>query len=370
MGWTLTSADEHFSHQVPFPHAMVGSSDPNWRERYWISLHDVATQRFILSAGFGKYPNQDVMEAFAIAQAGDSQRNLRVSRQLLPDVEALRVGPMSVEVLVPLETLRFEIAPNASGISGRFTWHAAMPAMLEGRHFEINRSRVSHDLARYVQLGRVEGTLTIGDDTFALDPETTWAERDHSWGIRPMAPFPGEAPPKSVDWNFLAFCPIQFPQFCVHFYLFESQAGRPTHLSATLLRKDGGGEGDPIEAVEHDFEWLPDAPVLTLLKGSIRLRLYSGRCVEITIRGLAPRAYLRGGGYGVDHGRWKGESSLEHEVWDLKAHDQLPKYFASSSDHLVEARCDGETGYGIIEYMVRRAHEKYAPALPPSRRAA
>ena len=33
----LTPPDEHFTHQVPLAHAMVGSSDPGWRERYWVS---------------------------------------------------------------------------------------------------------------------------------------------------------------------------------------------------------------------------------------------------------------------------------------------------------------------------------------------
>lgn len=369
MGWSLSRADEFFTHQVPCPHAMVGSSDPNWRERYWISLHDVKRQDFILSAGFGKYPNQDVFEACAMAQTGNQQRNLRLSRQLRPDVDSMRVGPMAVEVLEPLQALRFSIAPNPSGIEGDFTWRAALPAMLEGRHFEIQRSRVSHDLARYVQLGRVEGTLAIGPRTFRLDPETTWAERDHSWGLRPMAPFPGEPPAAPAEWNFLAFCPLQFPGFAVHFYLFEAQAGRPTHLSASLVRSNGSeGEDDEIEAVEHEFRWFDGAPVITLEGGTIVLRLYSGKTVEIALRALAPRVYLRGGGYGVDHGRWKGESHLEHDTWDLSDSQKLPVWAASSSDHLVEARCGDQVGYGIIEYMVRRAHAKYAPALPPSRR--
>lgn len=368
MGWSLCGADEYFHHQVPFPHAMVGSSDPNWRERYWISLHDVARQNFILSAGFGKYPNQDVMEACAMAQTGDAQYNLRVSRRLLLAVDSMAVGPMSVEVIEPLKTLRFEIAPNPSGIEGRFTWRAAMAPMLEGRHFEINRARVSHDLARYVQLGRVDGELAFGGRTFLLDPKTTWAERDHSWGIRPMAPFPGQPPTQSAEWNFLAFCPIQFPDFAIHFYLFEVQAGRPTHLSAMLVRKDGSDGDDPIEAVDHDFKWAQGAPVLTLRGGRITLRLFSGKRIEIELLALAPRVYLRGGGYGVDHGRWQGETHLEHETWNLADTEKLRSYSASSSDHLVEARCDGQVGYGIIEYMVRREHRLYAPALPPSPR--
>jgi hypothetical protein len=80
---------------------------------------------------------------------------------------------------------------------------------------------------------------------------------------------------------------------------------------------------------------------------------------------LAPRVYLRGGGYGVDHGRWKGELQLEHETWDLSDPVQFGGYARGSSDHMVEARCDGHTGYGIIEYMVRRGHTRYASALPP-----
>lgn len=370
MGWVLSRADEYFNHQVPFPHAMVGTSDPNWRERYWISIQDVRAQDFILSAGLGKYPNQDVMEGFVIAQAGTTQRNLRLSRQLLPQVDSMAVGPLSVEVLEPLKTLRFRIEENAAGVRGEFTWHSAMPSMLEGRHFEINRARVSHDLARYVQLGRVDGVLHIGDKRFTLDPESTWGERDHSWGLRPMAPFPGEPPTQSADWNFLAFCPIQFPDFSVHFYLFEAQAGRPTHLSASIVYKDDREDDDSIEAVDHDFRWVPDAPVLTLSSGRISLRLFSGQRIDIDIEALGPRVYLKGGGYGVDHGRWKGGSHSEHEVWDLSDAEKLRGYALSSSDHLIRARSGNQTGYGIIEYMVRRGHQRYAPALPPSRRKA
>lgn len=360
----LTAPDEFFNHQVAFPHAVVGSSDPNWRERYWISVQDVARRDVILTVGFGKYPNQDVLEACAMVQHGTAQRNLRASRQLSSDPVVTSVGPLSVTVIEPLKTLRFEIKPNDSGISADFTWHAAMPAMLEGRHFEINRARVSHDLVRYVQLGRIEGELHIPGQSFALKPDTAWAERDHSWGLRPMARVPGEPPHASAEWNFLAFCPIQFPEFCLHFYLFEAQAGRPTHLSASIVYKDGRDADDPIRDVEHDFEWQSGAPVITLKSGSITLHFYSGRSLKVELRAQAPRVYLSGGGYGIDQGRWKGEYQLEHEVWDLADPKKLREYARSSSDHMLEARCEGQVGYGIIEYMVRRAHVKYAGALP------
>ena len=235
----LTAPDEFFNHQVAYPHAVVSNSDPAWRERYWISLHDVVQRNFILSAGFGKYPNQDVMEAFVIVQHGSTQRNLRLSRQLTPGSDQMAVGCFSVEVVEPLKTLRFRLGANPSGILADFTWHASMPAMLEHKHFEVSRTRVSHDLIRYVQLGRISGHASTPEGQFVFTPESTWAERDHSWGVRPMAAVAGEPPVASVAWNFLAFCPLQFSTFALHFYLFESQQGRPTHLSACMVHADG-----------------------------------------------------------------------------------------------------------------------------------
>ena len=50
----LTGADEYFNHQTALPHQVVASSDPNWRERYWVSVHDVVSRDYVLSFGFGK----------------------------------------------------------------------------------------------------------------------------------------------------------------------------------------------------------------------------------------------------------------------------------------------------------------------------
>jgi hypothetical protein len=357
----LISADEYFNHQVSLPHMVVASSDPNWRERYWISIQDSRRDDFILSFGFGKYPNQDLMEGFAITAHGTIQRNLRTSRQLSGGSQTIDVGPLSAEIIEPLKTLRFRLEDNPSEISFDLIWHASMPSMLEGRHFEVNRSRVTHDLSRYVQLGRISGEVRLPGFHLKLEPETGWGERDHSWGIRPMAAVPGEPPAASAEWNFLAFCPIQFESFCVHIYLFEMQYGRPTHLSASIVTRDeSSSERYAISGIEHDFVWDFDAPVRTLKGGRLVVHFFDEESKTIEIVARAPRVYLRGGGYGVDQGRWKGETHLEHEQWDLSDHERLKHYAASSGDHMIEAHCDGETGFGIIEYMVRRGHRKYA----------
>jgi hypothetical protein len=358
-GMFLTAPDEYFNHQAAVPHFMVGVSDPNWRERYWVSIQNVVTQDFIMSIGFGKYPNKDIMEGFAIAQYGTRQWNLRISRQLLPKSDSIEVGPLCAEILEPLRTIRLRLDPNASGLAFDLLWRADLAPMLEGRHFELNRARVTHDLVRYVQLGRVEGRIDLPGRAVTLTPETGWGERDHSWGVRPMRSVAGDPPVASAAWNFLMFCPIQFQQFAVHIYLFESQAARPTHLSASIVRRADDLGDTEVQTIEHDLVWEERAPIRTLKGGSISLVLVSGEKLTVDLRPLAPRVYLKGGGYGVDHGQWKGEYHIEHEEWDLSTAEALKGYVLGSSDHMIEATCNGQTGYGIIEYVVRSAHQKY-----------
>jgi hypothetical protein len=75
------------------------------------------------------------------------------------------------------------------------------------------------------------------------------------------------------------------------------------------------------------------------------------------------RAFLRAGGYGGYkgwfQGHWKGEESLEHEVWDLTEFEKLRARGASSSDHLVRVVSDHRIGHGIAEYMVLPGHHRY-----------
>jgi hypothetical protein len=365
----LSPGDEYFGHQVALPIHSVASSDPGWRERYWISVHDIAAKDFVLSTGYGKYPNRDVMEGFCIAAKGDMQRNLRVSRTLAPRYTDIAVGPMAVEILDPLKTFRFTLGDNPTGTTYDLTWQASAPAALEGRHFEVNRGRVSHDIVRYVQTGRLSGEIRFGGERFDVTPDRWWGVRDHSWGMRPMTGVPGDPPVASVKWNFLAFMPIQFPSFSLHVYLFEAQPGRPTHLTAAIMRPEGSGEhDDEVKSVSHDFRWVENAPMQTLVGGDFRIEFYNGEVMDIAITACPGRAYLKGGGYGTTHGKWLGDDHSEHDEYDLADTEALRGYNHHSSDHLIEARCNGETGYGVIEYMIRRGYGKYAEAHRPSRR--
>lgn len=364
----LTAQDEYFTHQVALPHNVVATSDPNWRERYWFSIADAVEKDFVLSLGFGRYPNRDVMDGFCIAARGTTQRNLRASRELSPRHHDVAVGPFTIEVIDPLKTLRLSMADHECGLGFDLVWHASVEPVLEGHHFELNRNRVTHDLVRYVQTGRMEGEIRIGGETIPATRDRFWGVRDHSWGMRPMSAMPGDPPLGKVEWNFLLFMPIQFESFSIHIYLFESRWGRPTHLTASIMYPEGTEvPDDEIKGVTHDFRWVEGAPVQTLVGGTFTIEFLDRAPLVIDITAHPGRAYLQGGGYGTSQGRYQGVTHEEHEVWDLADAAKVRDYATHSSDHLIEARCNGEQGFGIVEYLIRRGFDRYGEALPPRR---
>lgn len=368
----LSAPDEYFTHQVAYPHAMVGSSDPSWRERYWISLQDIVGKDTVLSLGLGQYPNQDTQEGFAALSDGKTQTNVRLARTLAPRNDELRIGPLRVEIVKPFEELRFILDENPSGLAFDITWTSRLEPVLEGRHFQISRTRVTYDAIRYVQLGRASGTLTGPDGERTLTPETWWGERDHSWGTRTLPRATGAPPGVRPDWTMLMFCPLQLPEFGLHFYVYEAEPGRPLHLSAGISRPFGAPDDEElITGVDHDLRWVVGAPAPTLEGGTITLTLSSKRKLDFDLTAQIGRAHLRGGGYegwnGWYQGHWKGDNVLEHEVWDLTDRDQLYRYAKAGSDHLVEVRHEGQVGYGIMEYMVLPGYPRYQEAIPPRR---
>lgn len=368
----LTPPDEYFTHQVAYPHAMVGSSDPSWRERYWISIQDTAAKDTVLTLGLGQYPNQDTQEGFAVLSTGGRQHNVRMARALAPRSHEMQVGPLRVEIVRPFEELRLILDENASGLAFDVTWTSDLEPVLEGRHFQVSRTRVTYDAVRYVQLGRAAGTITVPGKEFRLDPTTWWSERDHSWGTRPLPRAQGAPPGERPEWKMLLFCPLQLPEFGLHLYLYEAEPGRPLHLSAGFMPKRGAAPFDElVVGVEHDLRWVAGAPAATLAGGRLTLTLDSGRKMDFELTAQPGRAHLRGGGYegwnGWYQGHWKGEENLEHEVWDLGDREQFYRYAKAGSDHLVEVRHDGQVGYGVLEYMVLRGYPRYGEAIPERR---
>lgn len=361
----LSSIDESFQHQVAFPQSVVSSSDPGWRERYWVNFQDTRTKDRSISLGLGKYPNQDVFEGFVCLSERGTQTNLCLSRSISSrplDKELLEVGPLRVDVVEPFRQLRFVLGPNPSGLELDVTWTSVCEPILEDRHLEVVRGRITHDLIRYVQLGRMSGTLSTASGPIEVRADDWYAERDHSWGLRPIPVKPGAPPAQPPIWKFLMFCPLQFDTFAAHIYLYETTPGQPLHLSASLVGTHGHPDPPTVQSISHELTWVEDAPAATLEGGTIRFDLIDGTSREVTLVAHPQRILLRGAGYGRDHGDWKAEEWFEVDHWDLNDAAVLRKAAGASTDHLIEARCAGEVGYGVMEYVVRTGYPKYQAA--------
>lgn len=180
----LTEADEFFNHQIVNTHATVDTADRSWTEKVWFTFarKDGSLQA---SFGLGKYSNRNVLDGFAGVQRATTQYTVRASRVLRPALEAMAVGPLRYDVIVPLREVRVTLTENAAQpISFDLTFTDLLPAFFEGRDREIHHGRLATDVVRYHQAGTATGWIEIDGERIAVDPDEWFAIRDHSWGVR------------------------------------------------------------------------------------------------------------------------------------------------------------------------------------------
>jgi len=61
----LTAWDELMCHQLPTTMDYVQTDNPEWTERIYISLYNVAEKDVVIGCGVGQYPNKNVQDGFA-----------------------------------------------------------------------------------------------------------------------------------------------------------------------------------------------------------------------------------------------------------------------------------------------------------------
>ncbi|WP_141005680.1 hypothetical protein [Nocardioides humi] len=193
----LTPYDEFPVHQSSRPFSMIPSTDYGWDDGYYFGMMN-ARDRMFLDVNFRVNPNTDMVGGAAVFVRGDRQFVLRLNRVWRDDF-ALRIGPLSLEVLEPLRSWRLRLEENDSGLAFDVCWQGASPPILEAHHLVHQRGRVMTDQSRYNQAGRASGAIDFRGDRVELTPDVWGAARDHSWGIYvqrpPFAPDPRWLPP-------------------------------------------------------------------------------------------------------------------------------------------------------------------------------
>ncbi len=108
--------------------------------------HDI-NGKFHLATNFGYYPNRNIMDAFCcFTVKGKTQYNVRASRELRPDIDIIKVGPFSYEMVAQLKKVRFALGENEYGISFDITCEGVSPPHEEDpeqRHITRGRIQLS-----------------------------------------------------------------------------------------------------------------------------------------------------------------------------------------------------------------------------------
>jgi len=202
----LTTLDDYLVHQIVDTVDHVGTSDPNFYDRYWFEMGDVHGE-LLFNVGMALYPNLQIIDGYATATVDDKrQHNMRVSRDMtvdggIPDRADTRVGPIRVEVIKGLKQLRIVVEPNKYDIECDILWDAPQEPFERPRDFARYRGRITMNTCHFNQGGRLTGTARVGNRTWNITPDRWFGIRDHSWGLRGVGDPEKQPEPRPTSGN-------------------------------------------------------------------------------------------------------------------------------------------------------------------------
>ena len=138
------------------------------------------------------------------------------------------VGPIRIEVVKPLQTLRLVCEDTGLGLSCDLTFEGAMPATDEPRHVTRIGRQTLLNAQRFIQTGTWSGVIRAEGEEIWVDEGWVGA-RDRSWGIRPVGEgLPRDAPTAPVNrgeghWHI--WVPLLFTDFSIIVIVHEQPDG-------------------------------------------------------------------------------------------------------------------------------------------------
>ncbi len=322
--------DEYLVHQSVRPIAEVESDHQHWQDRLYFNFVDPQGE-FVALTGYGAFPNQKNAQGLLLVNYKGEHYTYFSVRPLGEDREVMQAGTISYEVLEPLKSWRIEVADEANGIKGSLEFHARCP-LYQFRPIQWKKGdyTVAHQM-HYTQSGTYKGSFTVGDRTFT----DLVGIRDRSWGIRDMAQIP--------MWIWIS---AQFPNHCISAWVWETPEGEIIHQDGAITYVDGTVR--PITRIEHELEVTPGAR--RPHNARFRLTTDDGEVHALTA------AELNSCFLAVPQSRWSDSDTEAMARLDATAygHDQHVRY-----------EMNGETGYGIVEYMFTGGVNKYG--VPPTK---
>ena len=359
----ITNFDDYCIHQTAQPVALPSQSDRNFYDRYWFNGID-REGNYLFEIGLGLYPNRRVMDGHFSVSLGERQTAFHASRRAPKERGETVVGPLAVEIIVPMRQIRVSLAPNEHNIECDLLFTAASVPHEEPMNTMYDDGHLMMHNSRFTQMGYWDGYFSI--DGERVEVSRAVATRDKSWGVRPVGEPQGGAPgllsgEPGVYW---CWSPINFGDICTQFGTFEDRDGKPTQVSADILPlyedlasiPSGEDEGlIEMAEVKHQVRWVTG----TRRPASAEIQLVDkqGNRYEISMEPMR-RFHMLGIGYNHSqwgHGVWKGELEMGREDWRLDDMDPLA-YEHLHVHQAVRARMGDREGIGTLENIVIGRH--------------
>ncbi len=368
----VTPFDEYPVHQTAWPVSRPATGDLDHTDRS--SFFGADTDRGIsFAATIAMYPNRQVIDAAVTLLVDGVQRSVFASGRIPLDRRQTRIGPIRLEVVEPLRTMRIVVVAPEHGIEGELVFHARTPVMERPRPLTGTLDRPLADATHFEQQGEWSGLLRVWGGSeptprrVELAPWNTSGKRDRAWGThRPDEPVGGSpVSPVGVGPMFFLTASAGLGDHGLSFTVREHSDGR-RWLSAGArvgaLRGEQAlfGVAGAVEQL-RSFDY-----TLELIPGTRRARQLSvtfvpqrGRSTETLV--FEPVTSLPMSGLGSLHptrypGCWHGEASVAGEQTVVADVDPQS---ASAIHHLVSCRVvDGRglRGTGCIEQLVLGPH--------------
>jgi hypothetical protein len=360
----LSPNDDYPLHQTHEPIAHPVTSDLNFYDRYWFGGFSRGGE-FMFEIANGLYPNRQVMDAaLSIVRADGLQHSLLGSRRAPVDRTETRVGPLQVQVVEPMRTIRVTAAPNETGIEADLTFRARNAAVEEPPMTQHRDGRLIMQTSRFTQFGTWEGRIVAGGVHTEVSASSVYGVRDRSWGVRPIGEPQTGGPPASPPEVFWIWSPIHFDDCCVHFGLFEDRDGNRWYTNAAIAPAHDTSADFPLleepdlrrmVRVSHEIEWVKGTRRAARLE--LGLIPPQGETIRIELEPML-RFQMQGLGYGHPewgHGFWKGEEEFTSESWNVfDSHPLEPRGLHVQQS--CRARMGDREGVGLCEQIVIGPH--------------
>ena len=285
----------------------------------------------------GLYPNRRVMNAAVSVLRGGLQYVVRGSRSAPDEPTDLRAGPISIEVLEPLRSVRLSIAPNPHEIAGELVFRARTEPPEEPLH---------------PQFGTWDGWLAVGAERIKLDASHVLGTHDRYFGtdsVFERETTSGPTPAPQVSW---LWAPVHFADLCTHFQIAEDAAGHTSSsYGAIVPLLSTGGPPEVMASVHHSVQW--ETGTRRALSATLTLVPLEGEPHQLELEPLLTFS-MRGVGYGDPESgddMKQGEDATSGELIRPAEIDPMePRHL--HVQQLCRVRMGARVGYGALEQLV------------------